>query len=374
MKKFRIGEKIQLVFTGETALVEHYFDAETIIVRTGNVTFPVLIEHVVSLEKPKPLLDTPQRTTEQKPPPPPPNKDRIVEKIKAIGLHTEPDELPDRGIKVALQPFYHADLTVAYFLIHLINQSGKTLSVEYEMFLDTHEHPVFVLKSHVAGREAIILNSIDADELNDKPELLFHFQHTSKDLPNTYQNRFERIVLPKAKMLRNDPLETPIINGRAYLYTIDNELPKQNAHAPDNAEKSSPKIAQLDAASLKQQWLEQKFTPTADIPAPIAEKTAINAVVREIDLHIEQLLPHHKHLHKGEILRYQIATFEKEVETAIRRRELQMIVIHGLGKGKLREEIIKSLRNYPQVASFRNELHPKYGYGATEIFFEYSSK
>ena len=48
-----------------------------------------------------------------------------------------------------------------------------------------------------------------------------------------------------------------------------------------------------------------------------------------------------------------------------------MIVIHGLGKGKLREEVMRLLREYKEVAHFKNEYHPKYGFGATEISFEY---
>jgi dsDNA-specific endonuclease/ATPase MutS2 len=44
-------------------------------------------------------------------------------------------------------------------------------------------------------------------------------------------------------------------------------------------------------------------------------------------------------------------------------------VIHGLGKGKLKNEIATRLINHPEVKTFKNEYHPKYGFGATEIIF-----
>jgi dsDNA-specific endonuclease/ATPase MutS2 len=48
-----------------------------------------------------------------------------------------------------------------------------------------------------------------------------------------------------------------------------------------------------------------------------------------------------------------------------------MVVIHGVGTGKLRDEIHEILRTKREVKSFINRYDPRYGYGATEIFFQY---
>jgi dsDNA-specific endonuclease/ATPase MutS2 len=48
-----------------------------------------------------------------------------------------------------------------------------------------------------------------------------------------------------------------------------------------------------------------------------------------------------------------------------------LIVIHGVGEGRLRDEIHDLLRLKKEVKSFVNQYHPLYGYGATEIFFQY---
>ena len=48
-----------------------------------------------------------------------------------------------------------------------------------------------------------------------------------------------------------------------------------------------------------------------------------------------------------------------------------MIVIHGLGKGKLRDEVHTILKQTPEVSRYKNEWSGRYGFGATEIRFRY---
>ncbi|RYF82518.1 MAG: hypothetical protein EON98_11250, partial [Chitinophagaceae bacterium] len=62
--------------------------------------------------------------------------------------------------------------------------------------------------------------------------------------------------------------------------------------------------------------------------------------------------------------------FEKWYELAIAHRQPQLIVIHGIGSGKLRDEIHDLLKGRREVKSFVNQYHPSFGYGATEIYFK----
>ena len=45
--------------------------------------------------------------------------------------------------------------------------------------------------------------------------------------------------------------------------------------------------------------------------------------------------------------------------------------VQSAGEGKLRDEIHDILRLKKEVKTFVNQYHPLYGFGATEIFFEY---
>ncbi|MBK7408795.1 MAG: Smr/MutS family protein [Saprospirales bacterium] len=91
--------------------------------------------------------------------------------------------------------------------------------------------------------------------------------------------------------------------------------------------------------------------------------------VNEIDLHIERLTDRHAKLGNAEILRIQMAHFEAFLNKANRLGIASIFVIHGVGKGVLRDAIAERLRRHPEVREFKNEYHPKYGWGATEILF-----
>ncbi|HWB63725.1 MAG TPA: Smr/MutS family protein, partial [Chitinophagales bacterium] len=62
--------------------------------------------------------------------------------------------------------------------------------------------------------------------------------------------------------------------------------------------------------------------------------------------------------------------FEKALDKAIASGRLEFRVIHGYGKGKLKEEIHKILKKHPHVRSFENSYHSRYGYGSTLIYLQ----
>ena len=66
--------------------------------------------------------------------------------------------------------------------------------------------------------------------------------------------------------------------------------------------------------------------------------------------------------------------FEKWYELALAHQQASLIVIHGVGSGRLRDEIHDALRLKRDVKSFVNQYHPSYGYGATEIFLQYQAR
>jgi hypothetical protein len=90
-----------------------------------------------------------------------------------------------------------------------------------------------------------------------------------------------------------------------------------------------------------------------------------------VDLHIEKLTDSWKQFSNFEMLTLQLKTFEKYYDLAIAHRQPVLTIIHGVGTGKLKDEIHESLRLKREVKSFVNQYNPQYGYGATEIYFQY---
>jgi hypothetical protein len=89
-----------------------------------------------------------------------------------------------------------------------------------------------------------------------------------------------------------------------------------------------------------------------------------------VDLHIEKLADNWKDLSNAEILDIQLREFEKWYDLAVAHHQSHLIVIHGVGSGRLRDEIHDALRLKKEVKTFVNQYHPSFGYGATEIYLQ----
>ncbi len=87
-----------------------------------------------------------------------------------------------------------------------------------------------------------------------------------------------------------------------------------------------------------------------------------------IDLHFESQSGGKK-IAASDILFGQLDEFEKAMDKAIAAGKLEFRVVHGLGKGRLKDEIFKILDKHPQVKSYKNEYHSRYGFGSTIIYF-----
>jgi len=90
---------------------------------------------------------------------------------------------------------------------------------------------------------------------------------------------------------------------------------------------------------------------------------------REIDLHIEELISDVSGLSNADMIQIQLRRFVKEMDYAITHHFKKLVLIHGVGNGKLKQEIRKELRNYSGVA-FKDADSRKYGQGATEVTFQ----
>lgn len=90
-------------------------------------------------------------------------------------------------------------------------------------------------------------------------------------------------------------------------------------------------------------------------------------ITREVDLHIEKLVPNPGRMLPAVMLDFQIGHFEKSISDALLDNVERLIFIHGVGDGVLRSEIAKRLKKIPQVRDFYPADSLRYGNGATEV-------
>jgi dsDNA-specific endonuclease/ATPase MutS2 len=96
----------------------------------------------------------------------------------------------------------------------------------------------------------------------------------------------------------------------------------------------------------------------------------MNSEIEEVDLHIEQLTDNFSGLSNSEIMDIQMSKFSIALEGAIRNNVKKIVFIHGVGNGKLKYEIRKTLDSkYPKL-HYQDASFMEYGYGATMVMIK----
>jgi len=121
-------------------------------------------------------------------------------------------------------------------------------------------------------------------------------------------------------------------------------------------------------SSITKKELEQSLKEKKDIRPKLNLKSTADQ--EEIDLHIDELVDNSEGMSNGEILEIQMARFTTTLEGAIRAKTKRIVFIHGVGNGKLKNEVRKTLeRSYPKL-KFQDASFKEYGYGATLVILK----
>lgn len=102
------------------------------------------------------------------------------------------------------------------------------------------------------------------------------------------------------------------------------------------------------------------------IPVNRSKPHNINDVEIEVDLHIDELLDKHNGMNNTQILHVQLRHAKKELENAISSHAKKITFIHGIGIGRLKQELCSILSHYEGLR-FHDAPFSRYGQGATEV-------
>lgn len=339
--KFQVGDKVVVKHTNDEADVIDIINDKMVMLEVRGVKFPAYTDQ----------LDFPyfKRFTEQKLFAPKKEKKYIddlkVEKKKVENRKAD-------GVWLSFIPVMDVDEfgddVVEELKVHLINRTNDPLHFHYDLSYVGKEG--FELKNDIQAFEDFYLHDIPFENLNDSPLFSFEFsliRHDKRKAP--YFEVFQKL---KAKQVFQRILELREKGEATFSYRLLETYPDK-ADEPEKVDlgplaKAGYKF--YDVSQLRQH-LEQ--------PKPV------------IDLHIEALEPEHERLTSLQKLELQLRTFDKYFDLALLHYQPSLIVIHGVGSGKLRDEIHEKLRHQSEVKTFVNQFHPSYGYGATEIYFKY---
>jgi len=346
---FAIGTKVRFRYTGESGVITALLEDGMLQVRLNSdpdLEIPAFEEDLTRDTAAEPQSAGAKFIPDKKEKSPEPPPRRALKAAYHI--------LKPKGLQLAFEPMPGRDGTVTRYKAWLINDTTHEFLIELDLY--TAIRDVLVIDDKIAATTALELGDLLYDDLNESLEVSVSVQRiTTEGLDEPLKTMFK--IRPK--QFFNNVHTVAILNLLAHHFMLfDSFEPKKAANSDDLRDYTKQKATPRKSAS------SSNSTPYK--PYNVEEFANF---IPEIDLHIENLINGHAKLDKGEIVRIQLQHFQRFLEKAIRLGAPRIFVIHGMGEGKLRDAIAARLRENPNVAKFKNEYHPKYGYGATEVIF-----
>lgn len=269
------------------------------------------------------------------------------------------DPLAGDGIQLALDPVLGPEGDPVGYAVYLINATGHRVITD--------------VTARAAG--ARLWNRAGALNLYEHRKIgLVEYGHLSEKLQFAVDVRVLRVDGTGPRHFRNltikpkrffDHLEEVAeLQRPAHLYTIFTDL-DDRAVAQRSAE-PAPSLRRLTAEQQRTRARPAKSTearPVTTDPAGRAEFPA------ELDLHLAALVKNPSVVPRHQVLSTQLRFFDEYIDRALRLGVDRVFIIHGVGNGVLKREVHQRLRYVQFVKKYKNEYHPKYGYGATEVIF-----
>ncbi|MBX3255018.1 MAG: Smr/MutS family protein [Chitinophagaceae bacterium] len=337
--KYQVGDKILLLHSDEEGEVLDIINDTMVMVNVKGIKFPVYTDQIdfpyfrqfskkkFEAAKPKQFVDT-------------------IKKEKGAAKYKVGE-----GVWLSFLPVFDKDVfdddIVEKFRLYLVNQTESGFYFTYQLSYNTVDD--FELKNDIQPLSDFYLHDIPFEGLNDSPKFWFEFSLTTpqKNKASFYEVTFK----PKAKQVFKRIEEMRLKQEASFSYPLFETY-------PDKIEEDKPDLSKLAIAGYR-------VYDGSHVKAP--QHASARTVV---DLHIEKLSDHWQKMGNAEKLDLQLKTFEKFYDLALQHQQHMLIVVHGIGTGKLREEIHGILRHKKEVKSFVNQYHPSFGYGATEIYFK----
>lgn len=335
--KYEVGDTVLLLHSQEEGEVVEILNDEMILVDVGGVRFPVYADQV----------DFPyfKRFSEM--------KITIPEKEKVYIDHLKKEKSNQKykvtpGVWLSFLPVFDKDIfdddVVRLFKIYLINQTDDVLDFTYQIMFKGL--PDFHLTNTILSISDFYLHDIPFENINDSPKFEFDFSLAKPEKQRA--QHFEVAFKIKAKQLFQKIEEMKLKNEPAFSFILFEKY-------PDRKEEIIPEYINTHGRLYNISQAKGRMESPRSV----------------IDLHIEKLTDNWKGLSNFEILTIQLTFFEKYYNLAIAHRQPNLIVIHGVGTGKLRNEIHEILKTKKEVRTFANQYHADFGFGATEIFLQY---
>lgn len=334
--KYEIGDKIIVLHSDEEGIVVDIINDKMVMIEVRGVRFPAYMDQI---DFPYYKMFTAKKPVEK--------KKIFVDQLKKEKPVKKPRD--GTGVWIRFFPVYDKDIfdddVVEKLKVYLENNNQEDYLFDYKLLFGAESH--FDLKNELRAQSDFYLHDVAFEDLSENPTFGLEFS------------------LPRQQKGKAEYLEASVkLRGKQFFKRLE-EIRQKNEPSfavelfsvyPDREPEVKIDLSRLGKAGFRM-YEASKARDNMQPPRSV------------VDLHIEKITDQWKNLSNQDIMAAQLSHFEKYYELAVSHMLPELIVIHGVGEGRLRDEIHERLRHKHEVKSFVNQYHHLYGYGATEIFF-----
>lgn len=344
---FSIGTKVKFLHTADEGVVHALLDngMVSVYLPKADMEIPAHPEDLIRsqdwMEQPVSANKGSKKLEKRAPEPP------------VVKIETQYAILKSNGIQLAFLPQINEQGLTETYTIYLLNDTHYEVVYDVKLLLN---YKKLAWNGKLTATAYVKLGSMLYDDLNEAPE--FEVEIAWITTAGKEQPVFKSLRI-KPKSFFNALKTAPLLNKPTHLFRLFEKPSKKE-------DKKEEDLQAYTKRHARPTWYRGNDLKAIDAfePGELAHFEP------ELDLHIENLVENWQKLSNAEILAIQLSSFETFLQKALRLGAPGVFIIHGVGKGKLRNEIATLLLKNPDVKTFKNEFHPKYGWGATEVIFE----
>lgn len=228
-----------------------------------------------------------------------------------------------------------------HYTVYLVNDTPVSFSFKFKLYLNQQIEHGF--NKVIPASSYFAIGEFWQAQFNDAPTIEFA-------CPNF--NFSKRLKLKYKKFLTNHGA-VPLIGIDTYRYLLFATLEGRKA-----------------TTSIKDYTLQERSTTLSSITHTRPDLMDIASFEHELDLHAEKLVEDTSEFTPSELFELQLKALDDFITQADLLEIKEVFIIHGLGKGKLRERVEQYLRYHGAIKTYKNEFHEKYGFGATRVVFK----
>jgi hypothetical protein len=272
-----------------------------------------------------------------------------------ISVESQYTILKSLGIQLVFEPIESKSEIPEKYGLYLLNDTRYDVVFELKLLLNSRGPQTWNDKLRSASYQR--LGDFLYDDLNESPEFEIDCRWLTTE--GLSEPNFKSLKI-KPKTFFGSLRTAPFLNRPVHWYRLfekPEQTPEESGEDLSSYTKRNAKPVAKAVAGGGSNYRSYHVPDTHELAH----------FVPEIDLHIEKLTDSWRKLTNGDILKIQLSHFESFLEKAQRLGVERVFIIHGVGEGKLKDAIATRLLQNPQVNTFKNEFHPRYGWGATEV-------